>query len=210
MACGVWHPWLCPECAAEASVWGGRVDSVAGLQVHAAFRFEGPIRALLLAYKFQGYTSLGPRLARELTPVLMPLRLDAVVPVPLHWRRRWRRGHDQALGLARGLRFDLPRLTLVQALLRVRATAPQVGSGGAARRRNVAGAFAVRGGSMARLAGQRVVLIDDVVTTGATLRAAAAALCAAGARAPVGVAVAVSPRSVEPVLPRPATERRAT
>jgi predicted amidophosphoribosyltransferase len=109
---------------------------------------------------------------------------DFVVPVPLHWRRRYARGFNQAGDLAMGL--GPPVLC---ALRRVRATSPQFGLSAARRRRNLRGAFAPpRQGFLRprrydpRLRGACVVLVDDVSTTGATLDACAEALRAGGAR----------------------------
>jgi len=166
------------------------------VEVHAALVFDGPVRDLLHAYKFHGQTPLAPRLARELTAVMVPLRLDAVVPVPLHWRRRWRRGHDQTAGLAAALRNDLPRLPVHRILRRRRATSPQVGAGGAERRRNVVGAFAVRPSRGDAIRGLRVGLLDDVVTTVSTLAAAAEPLRLAGAGRVIAIALAAAPRSL--------------
>jgi ComF family protein len=122
-------------------------------------------------------------LAQEAPAALMVRGWDAVVPVPLHWRRRWRRGFNQAEVLARtvGWRHGLP--VERRCLIRVRATPPQQGDA-AARRRNVRGAFAVRRAE--RIADRRLLLVDDVFTTGATANACAAALLNAGAAA-VGV-----------------------
>jgi ComF family protein len=101
----------------------------------------------------------------------------ALVPVPLHPLRRWRRGHDQAALLAEQL-AALTGLPLATGLVRrVRATAPQAGLGRRARQRNLAGAFRVR----AAARGRPLVLVDDVATTGATLAAVARAARRAGA-----------------------------
>lgn len=110
---------------------------------------------------------------------------DAIVPVPLGPVRLSTRGYNQASLLARrlSLAWDIPRLPT--ALARVRETAPQAQAARGDRAPNVEGAFAA---SSSRLRGRRVVLVDDVMTTGATLRAARAALASAGARV-VGVAV---------------------
>jgi ComF family protein len=101
------------------------------------------------------------------------------VPVPLHWSRRLRRGYNQAEILARGLarRHGLP---LVRGLRRLRATPPQQGDP-ALRRQNVQHAFAVR--APRAVAGRRLLLVDDVFTTGATLNACARTLREAGAAA---------------------------
>lgn len=124
------------------------------------------------------------RLLAEEAPGLLPLTdWDALVPVPLHWLRRWRRGFNQAEVLARavGRRHGLP--VLRRALRRVRATPPQQG-GPEARRTNVREAFAVT--VPVRVEGRRLLLVDDVFTTGATANACAGALLRAGA-AEVGV-----------------------
>jgi ComF family protein len=106
-------------------------------------------------------------------------RFDAIVPVPLHWTRRWRRGFNQSSLLAANLarRTGLP---VVAALSRTRATAAQAGLSHNARRRNVGGSFQCRRASQT-LRGKRVLLIDDVMTTGATGSACAQMLKRAGA-----------------------------
>jgi ComF family protein len=107
-------------------------------------------------------------------------RFDAVVPVPLHWRRQWDRGFNQAELLARYIarRRGIP---VLQALRRKRATETQAGLASAGRRRNVAGAFVLRSRPGARLEGGKILLIDDVMTTGATASACASALKRGGA-----------------------------
>ncbi|HWB98813.1 MAG TPA: ComF family protein [Bryobacteraceae bacterium] len=104
---------------------------------------------------------------------------DVVAPVPLHWRRRWRRGFNQSELLAREIarRWSVPVENLAR---RSRATLTQAGLSNAARRENVSRAFAVprpRG-----VEGRRILLVDDVMTTGATASACALALKRAGAR----------------------------
>ncbi len=151
------------------------------------YRDGGIARAAILLCKHGGRPGLlrhlAGLLAREAPADLMRRTWDAAVPVPLHWRRRWRRGFNQAEALARaaGRRHGLP--VERRCLVRVRPTPPQRGDT-AARRRNVRDAFAVRHAE--RIAGKRVLLVDDVFTTGATGNACAAALRAAGASA-VGV-----------------------
>jgi ComF family protein len=104
---------------------------------------------------------------------------DVIVPMPLHWRRRWQRGFNQSELLARvlGKRTGLP---VANAVIRRKATAAQAGMTSAERRTNVAGAFQVR--KRRFVEGRHVLLIDDVLTTGATAGACAAALKRAGAR----------------------------
>ncbi len=149
------------------------------------YREEGVARAAILLVKHGRRRGLLRHLAHLLAEAApQHLRLDewdGLVPVPLHWTRRWERGFNQAEILARavGRRHGLP--VLARLLRRVRATPRQSGDL-AARRRNVEGAFAVRG----RVAGRRLLVVDDVFTTGATVDACAAALLDAGAAA-VGV-----------------------
>lgn len=124
------------------------------------------------------------RLLAEEAPALLPLGdWDALVPVPLHWSRRWRRGFNQAEVLARAVGRRHGLSVQRRLLRRVRATPPQHGDAGS-RRRNLRDAFAVP--CIERCAGSRLLLIDDVFTTGATANACAAALRSAGAAA-VGV-----------------------
>ena len=122
-------------------------------------------------------------LARPLGDLLLAAlpreqEFDALVPVPLHWRRQWQRGFNQAELLARmiGRRTGIP---VVKALGRVQATVTQASLGNSSRRRNVASAFRCK---RARLVeGKRILLIDDVMTTGATAASCAQALKRAGA-----------------------------
>jgi ComF family protein len=102
---------------------------------------------------------------------------DIVVPVPLHFRRYYRRGFNQAYELARHL--EVP---CVRALRRRRATVTQTDLPEAERHRNVTGAFAVRRAARRHVQGSIAILVDDVSTTGATLDACAMALLEAGAR----------------------------
>ena len=103
--------------------------------------------------------------------------IDAVIPVPAHWRRRLERGHHPTRALAGAVGSDL-RLPMVEALGRSRYDPPQVGMSAPQRRDSVRGAFKVIAG--ARLEGATVCLIDDVTTTGATLTEAARTLRRAG------------------------------
>jgi ComF family protein len=134
---------------------------------------------LIHVFKFEGVRTLqrplGALLARALP---RESSFDAVVPMPLHWRRRWQRGFNQSELLAREIarKWNVPVCGLVR---RKRATAPQAGLTSAERRKNVQGAFAVK--KAARLNGTRLLLIDDVLTTGATASACARALKRAGA-----------------------------
>jgi ComF family protein len=151
------------------------------------YRDEGIARGAILLVKHGGHLALLQRLAgllAEETPHYLSLEeWDGLVPVPLHWVRRWRRGFNQAAVLARvvGRRHGIP--VLGRALRRVRATPRQHGDF-EARRKNIRDAFTAAAG--AGIAGRRLLLVDDVFTTGATADACARVLRRAGA-ADVGV-----------------------
>lgn len=161
----------------------------------AAWLYAPPLDAVILALKLRRLDYLGEGLGEGLAETLAErlgdtlTGLDAVVAVPLHWRRRLLRGYNQAERIARPLarRLGVP---LAAALARRRATRRQTTLGGDARRRNLADAFVVR--RRQRVAGRRLLLVDDVVTTGTTLSAAAECLRRAGAGEVVAVAAALA------------------
>lgn len=145
----------------------------------------GALRAWVLALKHGGRAELARPLAFFLAEAVRRAgvlrRGDVLASVPLHPLRRLARGYDQAQLLAEGLGEEL-ELEGVRALRRVRWTAPQGAPGAVSRAANVEGAFTVRRRAARRLAGRAVWLVDDVLTSGATARACAAALRRAGAR----------------------------
>lgn len=186
-------PALCPDCGNALTAVGTHTERLGDIDVVAPFRFDGVPRQALHELKFRGNTPLAIPLGTALGRVLfeLPAGEHLLVPVPLHWRRRWSRGHDQAAGLARVAARARPGFRVRHALRRCHSTAPQVGLGREARKANLAAAFAVRYRHRAVVRGARVVLLDDVVTTGATLLAARAALLTAGAAEVVLAAAAV-------------------
>jgi ComF family protein len=148
-------------------------------QVYAFGAYEGVLRKLIHLFKFEGVRTLQRPLGSLLAQALpRESSFDAIVPMPLHWRRRWQRGFNQSELLAREIarKWHLPLCALVR---RGRATAPQAGLTSAQRRKNVAGAFEVK--NAASVKGMRLLLIDDVLTTGATASACARVLKRAGA-----------------------------
>lgn len=158
-------------------------------RIVAPWRFGGALASAIRRLKFTGATHI----ARTLAPLWSPILAAAVaehdaivVPVPLHWRRRFSRGYDHAWLLATHACAVERIAPPIAALRRVRASPPQSTLPAAARADNVRGAFAVR----RDVRGRTVILVDDVVTTGATLAAAARALRRAGARHVIGVALA--------------------
>jgi ComF family protein len=160
---------FCASCAPLAERFAG-----AG----AVFEYGGPVADAIRQFKYEGRSELGALLgsmmARHATR--WAGEVDAVVPVPLHWRRRRERGYDQAALLARPVAKALGVVPALRGLRRVRNTPRQVELPHSERQRNVAGAFAPR-----QLRGlHRVLLVDDVRTTGATLREASKALTLGG------------------------------
>lgn len=146
----------------------------------AMFHYGGPIASAIHRFKYRDRSELGRPLGLLMATAAerWAAEVDAVVPVPLHWRRRRRRGYDQAALLAAPIAERLGVPILVRGLRRVRHTPSQVSLPHHGRRKNVAGAFSAR-----KLRGvKRVLLVDDVRTTGATLDAASAALRAGGVR----------------------------
>lgn len=141
--------------------------------------YEGTLRELIHLLKYRGMKPLANRLGRFLASALpIDQRFDVVIPMPLHWRRRWQRGFNQSALLAGevGHRRGVP---VRNAVRRIRATKSQTGLSNAKRRENVKGAFRVR--DVKSVKGMRVLLVDDVMTTGATGSACASVLKHAGA-----------------------------
>jgi competence protein ComFC len=167
-------------------------SAIAGIR-SAAF-FEGPLRQTLHALKYKRDIILADTLAQVLTEAWRTYALpgDLVIPVPLSSPRLRERGYNQAALLAHGF-AELARLAYTpKGATRVRHTASQVGLSASRRQENLAGAFK---GEAAQVAGRAVILIDDVCTTGATLRACAEALMAAGAAGVWGLTVARARRA---------------
>ncbi|MFJ8018435.1 ComF family protein [Streptomyces sp. NPDC096339] len=193
--CGAARVLLCGRCREALSGAGaGRVrpsPAPEGLPVvHAAAVYEGPVRAVLLAHKERGALPLAGALGRALAAAVLagadgPGEGElALVPVPSARRQVRARGHDPARRIALAAAGRLRRAGVparVAPVLRLRrAVADQAGLGAGQRRENLAGALEVRRGGVRAVAGAAVVLVDDLVTTGATLAEAARAVRAAG------------------------------
>ena len=178
-------PPICDGCGDPISRVDARCSGCAGhtlavTRARAIGHYEGTLREIIHALKYSGRHSLARPLAHRMRQGGSGLleKVDCVVPVPLHWRREYERGFNQAREIARHL-----GLPVVDALVRRRATRAQVELAADRRRENVAGAFALRHFWFrdCTIRGKTVLLIDDVSTTGATLDSCATVLKTAGA-----------------------------
>jgi competence protein ComFC len=166
-------PGRCSECQQRPSEWEGLL---------AYAYYDGVLREAIHQFKYRDMRCLAPPLAGLMAEGWRVLAPDGwlpqtIVPIPLHPSRQRQRGYNQAALLARALGLQLQCPVVEDALVRVRATAPQVGLGIEQRRANVHGAFRCVDD---RLHSQRILLVDDVCTTGSTLASACLALKAAG------------------------------
>lgn len=174
------NKFLCQRCAQERPAFE---------YVRGAFRFEDPLRQAIHALKYDGLRQLATPLAIIASRFLPAPSPDTMLcPVPLHAQREARRGFNQAALLAESL-SGIWGMALApsELLTRIRQTESQVGQNWSARQQNMNGAF-IADATLA--AGRRVVLVDDVCTTGATLNACAIALLQAGAEAVAGITLA--------------------
>lgn len=185
LACGAGLPWqhaACRRCALPLP--GTDADGLCGAcqrsnsplqSTLAAFSYSAPVDGLLLRFKFHHDLSAGRLLSTLLLEAVRDAeRPQAIVPVPLHLSRLRQRGYDQAWELAKPVAHAL-QLPLCRGLHRRRSTQPQSELDASERKRNLRGAFIAVGQLPAH-----VVLLDDVMTTGATLHAAALTLHRAG------------------------------
>ena len=172
----------CPGCAG----WQTGIDGI-----RAPFLFDGVIRDAIHEFKYRYFRALGTELAGLMHEYLErnPIPGDILLPLPLHPKRLRERGYNQSALLAREL-GRLSSLPVIEdGLIRKRYASPQARSSGVIERHNnVADAFACRD---ERLQGKRVILIDDVSTSGATLNACAGVLKSAGAAAVWGLVIAL-------------------
>ena len=207
VGCGEFGSFLCEDCLADAPyaierrcprcwmMWRAVYCTDCNhfprsfTAMRSAFSYEGVARSAVLALKFEGVSALAPSMAKPMADALKlwSQPVDVIVPVPLGWVRKRKRGYNQAELLAR----EVSRLTGLpiepQALRRVRQTPAQVQQPDeASRLRNIAEAF----GPGRRSVTGNVLLIDDVATTGATLDACARVLLSGGAKAVYGLTFA--------------------
>ncbi|UGY19111.1 ComF family protein [Bradyrhizobium septentrionale] len=152
-------------------------------RARAAVRYDDVARTLVHALKYQDRTDLAPTMGRWMARAGKELlqEADMLVPVPLHWRRGWSRRYNQSGALAKVIARQSGVKMVSEALRRVRATEQQIGLSRKDRASNVQGAFGVAAERKAEIQGRRVILVDDVLTSGATVDACARALLRAKA-----------------------------
>jgi ComF family protein len=175
-------------------------DPPAYNRARAAVRYDDISSKLVHALKYGDRLDLAPTMGRWMANAGRALlaEADAMVPVPLHWRRQWARRFNQSALLAEIMSKATGKPVAHSALKRVKATPQQVGLDKSGRAQNVQGAFRVPAEGKAAVAGRRVVLVDDVLTSGATSDACARALLRGGA---ASVDVLVFARVVAAIRP---------
>jgi predicted amidophosphoribosyltransferase len=200
--CGEAGARWCGACAAHLTAVPRQHTLTDGTPVWSAAAYEGPVREAVNAWKDHDRTDLdrplGLAVARCYTAA--GVRADAVVPVPSSRSARRRRGREPVHDLARCLRRELRRAgagdapTVLAPLRQRRRVVDQAGLGAPARAANLAGALHVVPALEGRLHGRRLVVVDDVVTTGASIIETVRALSRAGAVVVGAVTVAATPR----------------
>lgn len=191
-------PFTTPYPLDEAGLCGLCRRGMNGFDTSASYGFyEGVLQKLIHLYKYHGIYTLAKPLADHLMTALPRQdRIDAIVPVPMHWLKQWRRGFNQSELLAEQVsrRTGVPLLKA----MRRRSAPPQAALSDHERRRNVARAFEVA----KAVRGLHVLLVDDVLTTGATASACGAALKRAGAARVMVLTLARTDRRVAVPLVR--------
>ncbi len=176
-------PVACQKCLADPPRYDG---------IRAPYRMEGPVREMVYGLKYRNYRAYAPHIAALLAEhiSILPSPTDGIVPIPLHKARLRERGYNQAELMARELSKLTAMPVAVDLLSRTKNTLPQVSlETDKERRENIRNAFTVTGD----VRGLSILLLDDVVTTGATMNAAAGALKKAGAASVWGLALARRP-----------------
>jgi ComF family protein len=183
-------PPLCERCGhpctRDACLWCAQLPPFIRSARSVCWIPGGTGSAIVHAFKYGGWHAMAGEMAAQMAHLDWPADVlaerAALVPIPLARDRERERGYNQSAALARALapRWNVPVWDDV--VERTHATATQTRLTPEERRRNVSGAFSVRSGAGSRIRGTHVVLVDDIITTGATLTACAAALFAGGAR----------------------------
>lgn len=177
--CGaIGQPAVCSSCISEFHLVEKRRNDIPNLiSAHYLFEYEGGAAEAVKRLKYGCITPLATPMAELIYKSANKLGLsetDLIVPVPIHWSRRFQRGFNQAELLCERLTAEI---VIPQTLRRIRATRPQVGLSSEDRSRNIRNAFR----ASPAVSGKRVLLVDDVLTTGSTASECARTLLAAGA-----------------------------
>jgi len=169
---------VCDDCAVAMLPWEG--------PEHAVWVYMGAAAEAVRMLKYRDATALARPIGLQMAALSLKRQLDAdvLVPVPIYWRRRWSRGYNQARLLADSMAHYLNLPVDEKTLVRVRHTPSQAGLTREQRLINLDGAFAVRDQA---LRGKRILLVDDVTTTGATLQVCTQVLRQAGTKQVIGI-----------------------
>lgn len=173
---GLPHGSICPECSAHPPPYA---------KARAALIYKGVLHRLISRFKYHDQLQATPLLTRWMQMAGSELirEADMIVPVPLHWRRMLQRRYNQAAELARVIAKSTAAEYRPDLLKRKRYTRPQASLSRIGRARNVKGAFALRrAADKAIIKNKTILLVDDVMTTGATISVCAKALKRAGAK----------------------------
>lgn len=188
------EPPICPRCGlpqrdgelcANCHDWQADIDGI-----RSPFRFDGVIRSAIHQLKYRNLRAIAPSLARLMGKYLATdmINADLVVPIPLHHRRLRERGYNQSVLLARALAKLIDKPLDETSLVREKYVLPQARTNSVEERRaNVHDVFVCRGDN---IKGKRILLVDDVATSGATMNSGASVLKSAGAVAVWGLALA--------------------
>ncbi|MBQ9950597.1 MAG: ComF family protein [Clostridia bacterium] len=179
-AAGLEQEWLCDDCRKKlAQRWLGAFPERQLDGSAAAYHYGGPSGGVVRNFKYHGVRKLAEPMAKDMLRALdqiQPIGAELVVPVPMHRKRRKQRGYNQSELLAREIAKAL-NLPCENGLVRMRNTVQQAKLEGDSRRKNLKGAFRAE----SCVAGKRILLVDDVYTTGETARECARALRDGGA-----------------------------
>ncbi|HNS32595.1 MAG TPA: ComF family protein [bacterium] len=158
------------------------IENLPGKDVYHVLRYEGPIKKIISDFKYSGKKYYGKRLAKMAASCLkenMVEGFDFIVPVPLHWRKEFLRGFNQSAVVSVHLGRIMNKKALLNVLVKAENTKSQTMMGKNERNRNILNSFTVKKRHLIK--GKRVLLLDDVYTTGATANEAKKVLMSAGA-----------------------------